>query len=217
MISDRVAYSLFGYESGGDRSGATFPPDLFQEIRSKIVDDASIPLKEIQQFVTVTPAEFASFRSQIRDDPKIAYRLPVNHLTKILASEQTYQAIGISLLARGQPDLFSIYYQGIDEVCHRFAHYMPPKMAMVTQREYDQYHGAVAAYYRYQDRLLGEILERLAPDTTVIVLSDHGFRNGSDRPPNDPPYIEGKPGLWHRRYGIVIFAGPFTRSRATKA
>ncbi len=212
MVSDRVAYSLFGYEAeAGDRAGATSPPGYFQEIRPKITDDASIPLREVQQFVSVTPAEFAALRARIRDDPKGAYRLPVNHLTKILASARSYQAIGLDLLSRGQPDLFSVYYQGIDEVCHRFAHYMPPKMAMVTQEEYGKYHDAVFAYYRSQDRLLGEMLAKLSPDTTVIVLSDHGFRNGSDRPPNDPPYIEGKPGLWHRRYGIVIFAGPAIR------
>jgi len=39
-------------------------------------------------------------------------------------------------------------------------------------------------------------------------MSDHGFRNGTGRPPNDPPYVEGKPGLWHRRYGIFMMAGP---------
>ncbi len=209
MVSDRVAYSLFGYEAAaGDRAGATFPPGYFQQIRPKIVDDASIRFPEVRPFFAIGAAEFAELRSRIGEDPKTAYRIPVNHLTKILASARSYQAIGLDILERGQPNLFSVYYEGIDEVCHRFAHYMPPKMAMVTQEDYDKYHDTVFAYYRYQDRLLGEMIAKLAPDTTIIVLSDHGFRNGSDRPQNDPPYIEGKPGLWHRRYGIVLFAGP---------
>ncbi len=209
MVSDRVAYSLFGYEAAaGDRAGATYPPGYYQEIRPQVLDDSRIPLAEVQRFVRVTPEEWSDLRDRIRKDPKVAYRLPVNHLTKILASSRSYQAIGLDLLKRGQPDLFSVYYQGIDEVCHRFAHYMSPKMGMVTDEEYAKYRDAVFAYYRYQDRLLGEVLARLSPDTTVIVMSDHGFRNGSDRPPNDPPYIEGKPGLWHRRYGILILAGP---------
>ncbi|MBI4168607.1 MAG: tetratricopeptide repeat protein, partial [Acidobacteria bacterium] len=100
---------------------------------------------------------------------------------------------------------------GIDEVCHRFAHFMPPKMDLVTDEEYAKYRGAVFAFYRYQDRLLGEVLAGLSPATTLIVLSDHGFMNGSNRP-NEPPYIEGEPGLWHRRYGILIMAGPPVRS-----
>ncbi len=209
MVSDRVAYSLFGFVSDRpDRAGATYPEDYFRDIRSKLVSDGAVTLEEIRQFADVSPAEFAALRQRVRDNPKEAYGDPVGHLGKILASARSYQAIALDILARGQPDLFSVYYQGIDEVCHRFAHYMPPKMDMATDAEYAKYHDTVFAYYRYQDRLLGELLTKLSPDTIVLVLSDHGFQNGSSRPTKDPPYIEGKPGLWHRRYGILIAAGP---------
>jgi predicted AlkP superfamily phosphohydrolase/phosphomutase len=209
MVSDRVAYSLFGFVSSEpETAGATYPESYFQDIRPKLTSDRSIALDEVRRFADVTQVEFASLRRQVEDDPKNAYRAPVNHLTKILASQKSYQAIALDILKRGQPELFSIYYQGIDEVCHRFAHYMPPKMDMVTAAEYAKYRDVVATYYRYQDRLLGEVLANLSPDTVVIVLSDHGFQNGGSRPKDDPPYIEGRPGLWHRRYGIVIVAGP---------
>jgi tetratricopeptide (TPR) repeat protein len=210
IVSDRVAYSLFGFRAGeGDQAGATYPPGYYRDIRPLLVDDAAITLADLRPFVQVTAQEFAAARARLRQgDPKIAYREPLNHLTRILASERSYQAIGRDILARGQPDLFSIYYQGIDEVCHRFAHFMPPKMAMASDADYAAYHGTVFAYYRYQDRLLGEILDALSDDTTVIVLSDHGFKNGGGRPVDEPPYIEGKPGLWHRRYGILLIAGP---------
>jgi predicted AlkP superfamily phosphohydrolase/phosphomutase/tetratricopeptide (TPR) repeat protein len=209
MVSDRVAYSLFGFVSSEpETTGATYPESYFQEIRPKLTNARSISLDEIRRFADVTQVEFASLRRQVDEDPKTAYRAPVNHLTKILASQRSYHAIALDILGRGQPDLFSVYYQGIDEVCHRFAHYMPPKMDMVTEAEYAKYRDVVATYYRYQDRLLGEVLANLSPDTVVIVLSDHGFQSGGSRPRDDPPYIEGKPGLWHRRYGIVIIAGP---------
>ncbi|MEK7282852.1 MAG: tetratricopeptide repeat protein, partial [Acidobacteriota bacterium] len=212
MISDRVAYSLFGFVSNDpERQGATYPETYLDEIRPRLVDDGAITLDEIRKFVVVSPAQFAALRRQVQEDPKVAYREPVNHLTKILASARSYQAIALDILGRGQPDLFSIYYQGIDEVCHRFAHYMPPRMDMATAEEYAAYRDAVFAYYRYQDRLIGEILAKLSPDTVVLVVSDHGFQNGSSRPAKEPPYIEGKPGLWHRRYGILIAAGPGIR------
>jgi len=82
---------------------------------------------------------------------------------------------------------------------------------MATAAEYAAYQGTVFAYYRYQDRLIGEVLARLSPDTVVIVVSDHGFQNGTSRPTKEPPYIEGKPALWHRRYGVLIAAGPSVR------
>jgi len=212
MVSDRVAYSLFGFEAGENGlAGATYPEKYLQEIRPKLTSDAAVTLAEVRRFADVSPEEFRALREQIRDNPKIAYRQPVNHLTKILASARSYQAIALDILERGQPQVFSIYYQGIDEVCHRFAHDMPPKMEMVSDDDYAKYKDVVFAYYRYQDALLGELLGRLTPGTTVILLSDHGFENGSSRPRKDPPYIEGKPGLWHRKYGIILLAGPGIR------
>jgi predicted AlkP superfamily phosphohydrolase/phosphomutase/Tfp pilus assembly protein PilF len=212
MVSDRVAYSLFDFvTTAPDPAGATHPPDYFGEIRPLLVDDADIGLEEVRRFVKIGEEEFRRLRQQVRDDPKTAYRQPVNHLTKILASARSYHAIGLDLLRRGQPDLFSVYYQGIDEVCHRFAHAMPPKMEMVTPEEYAAWRDAVFAFYAWQDARLGELLAALDPQTTVIVMSDHGFKNGSSRPTDEPPYIEGKPGLWHRRYGILIMAGPGIR------
>src|SRR4030095_7981987 len=137
-----------------------------------------------------------------------AYADPVNHLTRILASTRNYQAAALDLLARGQPDLTMVYFQGIDEICHRFAHLMPPKMAMVSMEDYRRFHGVVEAFYRYQDKLLGELMAAADPASLVFVLSDHGFKNGAGRPTDDPPYIEGKPGKWHRLYGIFMMAGP---------
>jgi len=192
IVSDRVAYSTFTFTQGlEDAAGATWPKEYFAAIRDRLVSADSIPDSELRRFADATPEEF-------------------RRLATIVASARSYQAAALDLLAHGQPDLFALYYQGIDEVSHRFAHFMPPKMAIVTDDEFRRYHGTVEAYYEYQDGLLGTILGRLAPETIVIVLSDHGFRNGTGRP-NEPPYIEGKPGLWHRRYGIFMMDGPHVR------
>ena len=193
LVSDRVAYSTFSFTSDlKDATGATWPPDYYQDLRPLLVRPESIRDDDLRRFADATPDEF-------------------RRLAQIVASARSYQAAALDLLKRGQPDLFALYYQGIDEVCHRFAHFMAPKMAMVSDADYRRYKGTVEAYYVYQDALLGEVIDRLSSDTVVFVLSDHGFRNGTGRPPNDPPYIEGKPGLWHRRYGILMVAGPAIR------
>lgn len=193
IVSDRVAYSTFAFTPDlKDAVGATWPPGYFEAIRPSLVPEEQVTDAELRRFADATPEEF-------------------RRLAKIVAGARSYHAAGLDILRAGQPDLFSVYYQGIDEVGHRFQHFMPPKMGMVSEEDFRRYRGAVEAYYVYQDQLLGEVLDRLDRNTVVIVLSDHGFRNGTGRPPNDPPYVEGKPGLWHRRYGIFIMAGPQVR------
>src|SRR4029453_18108962 len=55
-----------------------------------------------------------------------------------------------------------------------------------------------------QDRILGEILGRLSPDTVVILMSDHGFASGANRPQDVPPFISARPGLWHTPFGLLV-------------
>lgn len=210
IVSDRVSYSLFGYQSDAlNLPGATHPPDYLAGLKVKLVSDADITLDDVRRFAGITAADFQERRAQIEGpDPRKAYADPVNHLTRILAATRNYHTVTLDLLARGQPDLMMVYFQGIDEVCHRFAHMMPPRMRMAGEEDYRRFHGTVEAFYRYQDRLLGEILALADPKSIVMVLSDHGFKNGPGRPTDDPPYIEGKPGKWHRLYGIFVMAGP---------
>jgi predicted AlkP superfamily phosphohydrolase/phosphomutase/Tfp pilus assembly protein PilF len=210
IVSDRVAYSLFGYRSDpASLPGAAYPEDYLASIQDRLVTDAEVTLPEVREFADITAEEFQERRAQIdQAEARKAYADPVNHLTRILAAARTYQAAALDLLSRGQPDLMLVYFQGIDEVGHRFMHLMPPRMAMADAADYRRFHSAVEAFYRYQDRLVGELLAKADPGSLVIVLSDHGFKNGPGRPIDDPPYIEGKPGKWHRLYGIFMMTGP---------
>ncbi len=209
VVSDRVAYSLFDVDDPeGERAGLTSPEALWDRLGPRVVDDDSIGHDRVARFLDVTPEEFAAARGRIASDREEAYKEPTNHLTKILASTDTYHAIALEMLSDGQPDLFAVYYQGIDEVCHRFAHFAPPRMEMVTEEDFGKYSRAVEAFYVYQDELLGELLSAVSPDSRVIVLSDHGFQYGPSRPTDVPADIEGKPGKWHRLYGVIMIAGP---------
>ncbi|MDX1389692.1 MAG: alkaline phosphatase family protein, partial [Acidobacteriota bacterium] len=208
MISDRVAYSLFDFELPTGGVGATYPPAYFDEIRPRLITDDAIPYEEVAPFVDITRDEFQAGRGRIEVDRAEAYREPVNHLTKILASTTNYHRIALDLLDRKQADLTAIYYQAIDEVGHRFMHFVPPSLDGIDPEETRRYGRAIDAIYVYQDELLGEILDAAEHDTTVIVLSDHGFLNGADRPRGETADIEGMPGRWHRPYGILVIAGP---------
>src|SRR3989449_10874652 len=67
---------------------------------------------------------------------------------------------------------------------------------------------AVDEYYRHADDLVGRLVEVAGPQTAVIVCSDHGFRTGENRPLTDSRIGYGQAADWHRKYGIIVVAGP---------
>jgi predicted AlkP superfamily phosphohydrolase/phosphomutase/predicted Zn-dependent protease len=208
IVSDRVAYSLFSAATGTALPGAVSPATYAETVGRLQVRDSDISAKDLQPFLDIGTTELAALRAGAASDPKMAMRDPVLHLTRILASTRTYQAIALDLLSKGQPDFFALYYQGIDEVSHRFAHYADPKMQMVTDQDHLRFRNVVQAFYVVQDQLLGEVLSRVDDPSLVLVLSDHGFKSGASRPRNHPPDLEGQPARWHRPYGIFLASGP---------
>lgn len=211
MISERLAYSLFGYkERPEDAIGLVSPPGFLDEALAARVGESSIGLEDLRRFADISAAELEASRRKVEQNQAQAYADPINHLVRILASTRTYHAIALKLLRGRQPDILSIYYQGIDEVGHRFGQYVPPKPGWVDAAAYGKYRDVVTRFYEYQDALLGELLKAAGPGVTVVVVSDHGFLNGADRP-DFPPDIELRAGEWHRLYGILVASGPGIR------
>jgi Flp pilus assembly protein TadD len=208
MVSDRVAYSLFE-TAGSDRkeTAAIFPPSQARRLGRFRVSAESISFEEVSRFVDIPRARYREALQELGGPVGSSYRDPVAHLLKIIAATRTYHGMARELLAEGQPDLFGVYFQGIDEVSHRFAHFMPPKMEMVSKADFRQFGDTVTRFYVWQDQLLGELLDAVAADTMVVLLSDHGFLSGADRPEGLAPSIEAKPDRWHRSRGILILSG----------
>ncbi len=212
MVSDRFAYSLFGYRSRPeDAIGLVHPEALRRDLERLRVTEEQITLRDLQRFVRISKDEMEAARGRADRDPSQAYEDPVNHLVRILASTRTYHAAALHLLRDSPPDVLAVYYQGIDEVCHRFAHYLPPRLSWVDGGAYEKYRDAVTSFYEYQDGLLGELLRTAGDGVTVVVLSDHGFESGSDRP-DFPPDLHQKAGAWHRLHGVLVLEGPGIRS-----
>jgi len=208
LISDRVSYSLFDVEVPAGSHGLTHPPEYYDQIRPGLVTDEAIGHEEVSRFVDITEEEFAELRKRIQVDDDAAYKDPVNHLTKILAATRNYHRIALDLVGDEQADLTAVYYQFLDEVCHRFMHFSVPAMDGIDPQEVRRFGRTVELAYRYQDELLGELLAAADPDSTIIALSDHGFLNGPDRFAGETADVEGQPGRWHRRYGVMLMAGP---------
>jgi predicted AlkP superfamily phosphohydrolase/phosphomutase len=98
-------------------------------------------------------------------------------------------------LRRGQPDCLVVYFRGIDSMQHKFRKYHgavhDPLLAGflydVTPGEAEQLGGVIDRYAEYLDECLGAIVTMLEPETTVLVVSDHGHGYRSDSQVNLRP------------------------------
>jgi tetratricopeptide (TPR) repeat protein len=108
-------------------------------------------------------------------------------------------------------DLMAICYGGIEYFSHAFMKYLPPRQETVSPEEFALFQHVVPACYRFHDRMLGRLLELAGDETTVILVSDHGFKSGSMRPPGNAN-ARGDVEAWHRRLGVFVMRSPFIRA-----
>lgn len=126
---------------------------------------------------------------------------------RTLAECKSIHAAATWLLDRQPWDFFAVYYDSIDHFCHGFMKYHPPRQSWIGERDFELYHNVVSMAYQCHDRMLGTLLEKAGGDTTVILMSDHGFHPDHLRPASIPDIPAG-PAIEHRDFGIFAIGGP---------
>ncbi len=195
LITERITFTAEdGYP---DIPEVTTPPELAEELAplcqpvTTLSDDELAPFLIGDSWRTTDDHTVVDGRESIRG---------------IHAMDKTIlQVTNHMLETREQPDFFATYFQGLDITCHRYwgqwdttsvDMYMTPEMV----KTYGQ---LIPRYYEYIDTAVGQILDRMEEDSTVIICSDHGFR-GPYRSPRGLLL-----GIWmHRQTGVLIAAGP---------
>jgi len=140
---------------------------------------------------------------------EIDYSKPhlIHALRNILAECFSTHAAATYLMEHEPWDLMAVYYIGIDHFSHTFMNFHPPRESWVAEADYEMYKDVVSSGYRLMDLFLARLLALAGPDTTVLVLSDHGFHSDHLRP-RDIPDIPAGPAAQHRPLGILTMAGP---------
>jgi tetratricopeptide (TPR) repeat protein len=126
---------------------------------------------------------------------------------RTLAECMSIHAAAVWLLDNRPWDFFAVYFDAIDHFCHVFMRYHPPRQAWISERDFELYHNVVSMAYQFHDRMLGTLLEKAGGDTTVFLMSDHGFHPDHLRPASIPDIPAG-PAVEHRDFGILAIAGP---------
>ncbi len=129
---------------------------------------------------------------------------------KILAENCSIHNAATWILHHEPWDFLAVYYNGIDHFCHGFMHFHPPRMEGIPEEKFEIYKDVVNGAYRFHDMMLETLLELAGPDTTVILVSDHGFHCDHLRPRGIPAEPAG-PAVQHRPFGIFCMKGPQIR------
>ena len=205
LVTDRVAYQLFQYREDPSGFGKVHPAAAWEWVKGELVSADRVPHADVARFIAVDAAEYDKAWQDLPPERRQENR--INHLRKVVATTRSYHRIALEMLKQ-QSDLTLVYYEGTDTVGHLFARYLPPAMPGVTADEVRRFGHALPEYYEWADELLGELVARAAPETTVLLVSDHGFFTGEARPLADPSDFTAGAPQWHRLHGIMVAAGP---------
>ena len=217
VVSDHTGYHFlfaegFGDGDGGDHpadvGGAkTHPPELIDRIAPLMRRPQDLSYEELADFVTVPPEEL---------DQPFDFEDDLAHFKWALATAQSYRDIGLELWRTERPDLEMLYIEGTDSTSHLFGHlFRAEGLGGELAEQQQRFGGTVEAIYHFADQLLGEVLAALDDDTTLVVLSDHGFQLGElhDDPSRtrDMRRVSEK---FHRLEGILYLYGNGVRPGA---
>ncbi len=142
----------------------TYPEELFARMSGEVVFPDSIDEETLARFVDT------SVLLENEDFPWKA------ELTRALADDLTYREIGSRLREEFQPEVFAIYYFGLDVIGHYFTRYQKPeRFGDVSDAEVRRYGRVVESYYRHLDGIVSDYMQKRAENETIVILSGHGM------------------------------------------
>jgi len=169
--------------------------------------DQKDDFKDLRMFsFEITEAHLYPFVPRAHDVDQDNHK-GLSAIAKIISENASVHNAATKLLRTSDWDFMAVYYDMIDHFCHSFMKYHPPKLPDVGQKNYDIFKDAVTGSYIYQDMMLERKMKLIDDDTTVIIMSDHGFESGSKRILNMPK-VQAAPSLEHRQFGIFVASGP---------
>ena len=180
IISDRVHYWRLrerGKNTGQPGSQLVFPKRILDEVLKRVVDPFQLSSDVYTRFMKVEDSEVEGMknchytRHQLMSEFKYLYAM----------DESVRRSAQLCLEEFPQPDFLSVYFRGIDIISHCALQYAPfNRDSKISNKEVEQYGDTIRKYYIFIDSLLKELIQAIATDTTVMIVSDHGFEREPD-------------------------------------
>lgn len=210
VVSDRTAYHfLFGQSFSEEEAGEakTYPPGLLEEVEPLLVRPDDLTIEDVEEFVSVSPEELER-PFDFADD--------LAHFKWALATARSYRDIGLELWRERRPDLEMVYIEGTDSSAHLFGHlFRVEGLAGELAEQQGRYGETVERMYELGDAIVGEFLAAMDDDTTLLVLSDHGFRLGElHDDPSQTRDMRRVSERFHREHGVLYMYGDRVKAGA---
>lgn len=167
VVSDCLPY---GATETMTMEGRTNPAALAGEIGPLVTRPEAVSWSFVQRFLDA-PLDTTAMSPQIEE-----LLAPIRWIS---AADMSFARIAEKLYRERRPDLFAVCLRGLESMGNRYWNYMAPDAvpAGTLSPEGAPYlKGAVRAYYRFTDELVGGLLDLADERTTVLVVSDHGFQ-----------------------------------------
>jgi len=201
MISDLVPFALRGKtDEKGKLQRLAYPPGMFEKVFPYIRKESEIPPSVLRRFLNAFDDEILEMENK---GNMRGMKGHIGLLRTALAADLFTVEAGLELYRERDPDLFIIYFKGLDLVCHRFwKYYHPEKFEGIAERELRVAKDVIPRYYEFVDEMVGRLLEEIPKDTWLMVVSDHGFAADPDNPTRSGTHFK------HVRYSAIIARGP---------
>jgi arylsulfatase A-like enzyme len=203
MVSDHFSITRFkldrkleGVRNDKFYERQTFPEDLHREIADLKYSRNRVDRDDL--------ARFANLGADFEWPEKFKKFEKVSEFAIAHSVDRTHLGTGAKLLQERRPDLFGIFFQGIDIMQHFTWEFMDPLGTGTgpTIAERARWGQAIERYYAFADELVGALVEAGGSERGVLIVSDHGFQPDTVR--WEKKGISGE----HRRQSFFLYAGP---------
>lgn len=218
VVSDRFPHSFYEQNqealgAEGTDWGVVYPPELAPELAGYSLDPDAVTREELEFLGEFSDAEWHELLTgDQREGPTVG-----NGLVSLKFGWQAQESVagaGLHMLREHeQPDLFAVFLELPDRTSHHFWHaYQPENVkggaAAVEPQWLERWSEIVPRSYERTDWWIGQMLAELDEDTTVLVVSDHGFQTSRSAGGSLDDLSKIHHSGVHHDDGILIAAGP---------
>ncbi len=175
--------------------GTIYPERLVERLKELRVHPSEITGNLIMPFVP------QAVKLHKKEDKRITV------IRKFLAHASSIHAASTELMETEEWDFTAVYHDAIDHFCHAFMKYYPPKLEGLDEEAFLLFKDVITGAYIFHDMMLERLMSLVDKETTIVLVSDHGFHSDHLRPTHVPNIPSG-PAIEHAPYGVFVANGP---------